>query len=95
MLGSSKAIVCYKDIGNSSYGTACVLYTSQSVDGVATTAGSGVEVDVVFSGVASGLSGLTTGVYYYIDSSGNKTTTVTSLRLGKAISSTQLLLKIQ
>jgi hypothetical protein len=94
MLESSKAIVTYRDDGNSSYGTARVLST-QSVDGVATSAATNAPVDVVFSGVAEGLSGLSTGKMYYLAANGSKTTSSTSIRIGKAISTTQLLLKLQ
>jgi hypothetical protein len=94
MLDSSKAIVTYTDGGNSSYGTACVL-SVQSVDGVATSTATNAPVDVVFSGVAEGLSGLSTGKMYYLAADGSKTTSATSVRIGKAISPTQLLLKLQ
>jgi hypothetical protein len=94
MLDSTKAIVTYQDNGNSNYGTACVL-GAQSVDGIATSTATNAPVDVVFPGVVDGLSGLSTGKMYYVGPDGNKTINPTGFRLGKAISSTQLLLKIQ
>jgi hypothetical protein len=94
MLDSSKAIVCYRDVGNSNYGTACVISVFDGFDGVSLTSGTDTAVDVMFSGiVASGLSGLATGATYYLDAGGARTTSVTTVRLGKAISTTQLLFK--
>jgi hypothetical protein len=45
MLDSSKAIVCYTDNGNSSYGTACVL----SISGTTVTAGTPVVFESAYS----------------------------------------------
>ncbi|CAN2039469.1 hypothetical protein GMMP15_1270001 [Candidatus Magnetomoraceae bacterium gMMP-15] len=51
------------------------------------------NVQVAFSGVVSGLSGLSTGVKYYADDSGNLTSTVTDRYIGVALSETELLIQ--
>ncbi|MBF0449989.1 MAG: 6-bladed beta-propeller [Candidatus Magnetomorum sp.] len=51
------------------------------------------SVNVVYSGIVSGLRGLIEGKLYYADEAGNLTTTVTDRYLGYALSDTELYLK--
>jgi hypothetical protein len=64
--------------------------------GIAASSGSrsnGGTVDVVYSGIVSGLRDLIEGKPYYADDSGNLTTTVTDRYLGYALSDTELYLQ--
>jgi sugar lactone lactonase YvrE len=64
--------------------------------GIAASSGSrsnGGTVDVVYSGIVSGLRDLVEGKPYYADDSGNLTTTVTDRYLGYALSDTELYLQ--
>jgi urease beta subunit len=103
-LDSSKAIVCYTDGGNSNYGTASLLkITGTSVTnkvnptktgqilGYATTSGSST-VTVALGPIVKGRSGLVAGKTYYVSSSGIDT--VGAIRIGVALSSTELYLRL-
>jgi hypothetical protein len=104
-LDSSKAIVCYRDNGNSSYGTATVVSHTEtpptfsyipkltgSLWGYALTGGS-ATVSVSVGPFIGGLAGLVTGNAYYVGISGIAASG--SLECGKAVSTTTLLLKKQ
>jgi hypothetical protein len=93
-LDSSKAIVCYRDNGNSGYGTACVLSIMEPIDGISLSASTNTTASVALVGIADGLSGLTVGRTYYVQQNGTIGLTSSSLVVGKAISTTSLLLKI-
>ncbi|KPA19600.1 hypothetical protein MHK_000179, partial [Candidatus Magnetomorum sp. HK-1] len=81
--------------GNTSGAIAGEFVTTYPL-GIATTAGlAGDDVKVTFSGVVEGLSGLTTGLLYYSDESGNLTTTTTERYLGYALSATELYLQTE
>jgi len=73
-------------------------YVSDSLNiiGVAQEAGSaGASVSVATDGVASGFTGLTAGADYYYDTTvydGTVTTTITGVLIGKAVSTTEILL---
>ena len=103
-LDSSKAIVCYRDDGNSSYGTSSLLkITGASVAnkvnptktgqilGYATTSGS-TTVTVALGPIVKGRSGLIAGRTYYVSSAGIDT--VGAIRIGVALSSTELYLRL-
>jgi len=61
--------------------------------GIAQTSGSSTQtIKVAIQGISNIHSGLTAGNKYYVNSSGNLTTTTSSYRAGIAISSTQLLM---
>ena len=105
MLDSSKAIVCYRDNGNSNYGTATVVSHTEtpptfgyipkltgSLWGYALTGGS-ATVSVSVGPFVGGLAGLVTGNAYYVGTSGLAASG--SLECGKAVSTTTLLLKKQ
>jgi hypothetical protein len=66
--------------------------------GIAKEAGaSNATVDVAIAGVVGGFTGLTAGTQYYYDTSlynGSLTTTVTTIYVGRAISSTEILLAL-
>jgi hypothetical protein len=92
MLTDSKAVVAYTG-GISAYGTACII-NGQSVDGISISESTNTTASVVFSGVAQGLSGLVTGSTYYVQTDGTIDVSPSLLIIGKAISTTDLLLKI-
>ena len=105
MLDSSKAIVCYRDGGNSGYGTACVvsrtlpptvnyiLKLTGTLWGYALTGGT-TTAAVSVGPFVEGLAGLVTGNTYYV---GWPTGIASSgaLECGRAVSTTTLLLKKQ
>jgi hypothetical protein len=72
------------------------LTTAFNIVGVATATTSSSPTTITVGGIADGFSGLTPGVIYYVDSTAyNGTVTTSSLsgvRVGKAISTSQILL---
>ncbi len=94
-LSSTQFVVAYKDNGNSEYGTSLVIGPIGSTVGIAgETKTDGKTVPVIIGGVSDVHSGLTQGEMYYIDISGDLTTSETDRRIGLAISDTELLLDI-
>ncbi|MCP4168540.1 MAG: hypothetical protein GY759_21970 [Chloroflexi bacterium] len=95
-LSSTQFVVAYTDNGNSEYGTALVIGPIGSTVGIAgETKTDGETVPVIIGGVSDVHSGLTQGEIYYIDISGDLTTSETDRRIGLAISDTELLLDIE
>ncbi len=90
-LDSSHFVVIYNR-GGSTSGESIINYSSSGkfVGIVKTTTSSGQSVPVIISGVADGLTGLTPGSIYYVDSNGNLTTTPTSYQVGLGISSSEI-----
>lgn len=99
MNSSDEFPVVYESAGNSFAAT----FTANSYNtvtlnpkGISTqTVSGGGQANVIVRGIVSGLSGLTQGAVYYYDTStydGTLTTTVTSQRVGTAISDTELLI---
>ncbi|ETR70408.1 MAG: hypothetical protein OMM_08835, partial [Candidatus Magnetoglobus multicellularis str. Araruama] len=87
-LNDNKFITTFGEVGEAVVGDQS--YLSNSL-GIATTNGSdGDLVQVTFSGIVDGLSGLNDYSDYYADDNGNLTTTVTDRYLGYALSDTQL-----
>jgi hypothetical protein len=92
MLSSDRAIVAYNW---SSLPQARVVPIRKTFDGIAVSAGSaGSTVNVVISGKATGLSGLTPGTMYYLDSATASLTnnSRSGEAVGYAISATELVL---
>lgn len=98
---NNKAIVSYRDVGNSDYGTSIVVTTnslSSNADdwlGISTEAISDTATGTITipGGVNEQQSGLTTGSVYYIADDGSLTTSTASGRkIGKAIATTKLLI---
>jgi len=94
---ANKVVVAYTDAHNSSYGTAAVLTTSPSTNtkfvGIADAAISDTASGniTIKGGIASnGLSGLTPGSTYYVQSDGTLSTTSSSVTAGKALSATSI-----
>jgi hypothetical protein len=100
-------VVCYKDYGNSNYGTAIVgqldaqavatNLTSDNFIGVSTDAYVDGETATITlpGGVSTNQSGLTAGSTYYVQADGTLATTPSdpSVEVGKAVTPTTLLLK--
>lgn len=95
---SSKLLVAYGDGGNSYYGTATILASFDSPLGIAgDTATSGQSVPVILDGVSDVHSGLTPWETYFAGDAGALTADGDSLdypKVGRALSPTELLLKI-
>ena len=100
---NEKVVIAYRDIGNSSYGTAVVFssisfnLTDQNYIGIAAEAianGQTGKITVV-AGINEGQTGLTTGKTYYVQSSGGISTVASSPSVvaGTAISSTKIVVK--
>jgi len=91
---NSKAIFFYQDIENLNAGTAIVgEYNHLYPIGIALENGnSGDSVQVVLSGIAKGLTLLTTGKKYFANNNGTLTTTTTERYVGIALSETDLLI---
>ena len=104
-LESTRAIVVYKDSGNSSYGTSCILDNSASATNLTATNFAGTSTAaftngqtatiVPQGGVSTNQSSLTIGSTYYVQPAGTLATTAgdPSVVAGKAISTTSLILK--
>ena len=96
---SGKLIVSFKDSGNSDKGTAVVVdmadtITYTSFHGVLQETGTAGQTKkaVLPGGISDVHSGLTTGSTYYLQNTGTIGLTETNYPVGKAISTTQLLL---
>ncbi|MCP4710026.1 MAG: hypothetical protein GY869_15490, partial [Planctomycetes bacterium] len=93
MLSATKFVVAYRDVGNSSYGTAVIGGTQAYPIGIAReTKSAGEEVPVIIQGVSDAHSALSSGSYYYGDLSGNLGLVATPNRIGLAISPTEILM---
>jgi hypothetical protein len=91
-LDSTHALICYRDDGNSSYGTASVFVSSNGLGIALDDANTSAQCPVITQGLVHGLS-LTAGRYYYVTPTGVLTTTVSNNRLiGRALSDSVLLL---
>ena len=102
---NKKVVVAYRDIGNSSYGTAKVFspitkatnLTAENFIGVSDGAYSNGQTATIqlIGSVDDAQSGLTPGQKYYVQGDGTLSTTADSpsLLAGKAISSTNLVIK--
>ena len=105
MLTSTKAIVTYRDAGNSDYGTSCILdnesietnLTTSNFIGITDAAITDTESGsvTVRGGIPTNLTGLTIASDYYIQGDGTLATSAgdPSVVAGKAISTTSLILK--
>jgi hypothetical protein len=95
-LTSRKFVVLYRDEDNSDAGTARIGYgTPSSVLplGIAGTDGDNEEeIPVILYGLSIVHTGLVIGEIYYVDDGGTLTTEVTPIRVGLAISETEILL---
>ena len=102
---AGKALVVYKDIGNSSYGTLLAVdttfatgnFTSENYIGISRSgapSGAGIVVDTQ-GAIADNLSGLTAGQSYFVQSNGTLSTTAAdpSVFAGTAVSATKLIVK--
>ena len=99
-LSSDKVLVAYADGGNSYYGTAAVLSMALDIDkeiiGIAKeTKSAGENCKVSLGPITTGLSGLTAGNIYYMDTDGTLCTTKKDIKIGVAISTTELRQTIQ
>ncbi|KQZ49709.1 hypothetical protein ASD54_12280 [Rhizobium sp. Root149] len=97
-LSSSYIFVGYRDGGNSNYGTGVVFQPAATnvanwigITAAAIANGASGPVTIL-GGVNTSLSGLTTKATYYYANDGTLTTTVTSYKAGKALSSGSLLI---
>jgi hypothetical protein len=100
-LSTTKFVVAYSDGDNSGFGTAVIGDISSDgknicgkfVIGIAKESKTaGQTVPVIIGGVSDIHSGLTPGLIYYSDDSGDLTADQTNCRIGVAISSTGILL---
>jgi hypothetical protein len=92
-LPAADFLVIYRDLGNSSHGTAIVGDYMRRLVGTATTeAGDGETVTVIITGVSDVHSGLVPGETYYLQGDGSLGLTPTAYRVGRAISKSELIL---
>ncbi len=95
-LSDTKSVVTYLDDG--SFGSATPtggrIHEGRTVGIARESKTEGETVPVIIGGVSDVHSGLTQGKMYYIDVSGDLTTSETDRRIGLAISATELLLDI-
>ncbi len=93
-LSGTDFAVAYKDGGNSNHGMAIVgSNIGRLLIGTARNAASGGQtVSVIVNGVSDVHSGLTPGKMYYLQNNGSLGTTMTSHRIGLAVSATELIL---
>jgi hypothetical protein len=96
---NDKAVIAYRDDGNSSYGTAIVFSPMASTNakriGISTaSATSGASLDVTtLGGVNENVSGLTPGSTYYVAANGALTATAgENPKIGHAIAANKLLI---
>ena len=102
---AGKALLVYRDTGNSHYGTLQALdnsfatsnFTSESYIGISRSgapSGAGVVIDTQ-GAIADNLSGLTAGQSYYVQSNGTLSLTADdpSVFAGTAVSATKLIVK--
>ena len=102
---AGKALVVYRDIGNSSYGTLFAVdtslatgnFTSENYIGISRSgapSGAGVVIDTQ-GAIADNLTGLTAGQSYFVQSDGTLSTTADdpSVFAGTAVSATKLIVK--
>lgn len=95
---SNKAIIAYNDGGNANYGTG-IVYTDASTssnntdfigltaEAISDTATGAVNV---YGGINEAQSGLTIAADYYVQDDGTLSTTVSSVKVGQAISATTI-----
>jgi hypothetical protein len=97
---TNSAVVAYRELSNYGYGRVAsmasgdISYASTNFVGLSeASAADGASVNVTtLGGVNTGVSGLTPGADYYVDSAGTLTTSATNNTLvGKALSATSLL----
>ncbi len=92
-LSPDRFVVAYRNNSNSE-GAAIVGERSIQTVGVAQSSGSsGESIPVVFSGVSSAHQGLTSGITYYASSDGDLSSMKTPVRIGLAVSPTEIMLK--
>jgi hypothetical protein len=93
-LPATEFVIAYADVGNAGAGTARVPdRMARRVIGIAAGAATGGEpVTVITGGVADGYAGLTPGRTYYWQGDGSLGTTWTPVRVGLALSESELLL---
>ena len=94
-LSDAQFVVAYRDVGNSSYGTAIVGDFAIPLGIADAAASSGETVPVIIHGISDHHSGLVPGVTYYAQPDGSLTATDTDTRVGVAITATELLLDIE
>ena len=90
---NNKVLVCYRDQGNSNYGTSAVISVGFENRGQV-NAGSSATVDIIGS-LSTNQLGLTAGQSYYVQTDGTIGTTPAdpSVFAGTAISATSLVVK--
>jgi sugar lactone lactonase YvrE len=93
VLNSSHFIAVYQKNGSNGFASIGSFGTTYPL-GIASSGGTaGDTIQVVFSGMVDGLSGLSTASKYYVDDDGNLTLAATDRFVGTAISSTSLLIQ--
>ncbi|KPA14954.1 NHL repeat containing protein [Candidatus Magnetomorum sp. HK-1] len=96
-LTDSRFIVAYEEYidGNTENGNVKIGYIPEYFPvGIALNSGTnGNTIQIAVSGVANGLTGLSSGTKYYADESGNLTSTVTERYIGVGLSETELLIQ--
>jgi hypothetical protein len=93
VLNSSHFIAVYQKNGSNGFASIGSYGTTYPL-GIASSGGTaGDTIQVVFSGMVDGLSGLSTASKYYVDDDGNLTLAATDRFVGTAISSTSLLIQ--
>jgi hypothetical protein len=98
-LSATQFVVVYRDRRNSWFGKAAMMETlvmNGALLGIAKTAANGGEsVPVVFLGISDGHSALVPGALYYGHLDGSLSAGPSGVRMGRAISPTQILLDSQ
>ncbi|ETR66951.1 MAG: hypothetical protein OMM_12145, partial [Candidatus Magnetoglobus multicellularis str. Araruama] len=93
VINDSQFVIAYKKENDNGF-TVVGSLTTLNPTGIAVTGGSsGNPIQVAFSGLVDGLSGLSANTKYYADDNGNLTTTETERFIGTALSTTSLLIQ--
>ena len=95
-LSETRFVVAYQDAGNADYGTAVVSDIGGVALGVADAAASEDQsVPVIIHGISAHHSTLVPGMLYYVQPDWSLTPEATGIRIGVAISPTELLVDVE
>jgi len=93
---ANRVVTCYRDQGNSNYGTAVVIAVADTnasdfigiTDAAISDTASGSVT--IKGGISANVTGLTANAAYYVQDDGTLSTTTSSVLAGKALSSTSI-----
>ncbi len=95
-LSSTEFVIAYRDSGNADSGTAIVSDIGGVTLGIADAAAAGGQsVPVIIQGISGHHSGLVPGMIYYVQPDWSLTPETAGIRIGIAVSPTELLLDVE